>query len=350
MKFLFVIIFVCSLSNSFSQTKYQKPYRKVLSDFEFIQGGVFTKGNHAEISMWRKYSSQDSTLLPVLGVKQDSVTDFLMNNHEVTNKEWQVFYQDILLKEGKEKANELLPDTTVWADFDDYMREFYFSHHALNEYPVIGINWIQANKYCQWYTQKVAKDLGVLQETVPQFRLPTESEWEYAAIAGDDVNYYSWGKDNIFINTKKSGMKVAGNIGETIDQNGVMISKDNDDGFPYTAPVRSFEKNSYGLYNLSGNVAEWVMDTVVHKKIFHNIAKGNKKIESTSIVRKLEQYNRLAGKNKHITKGGSWATGPAYALNASRQVFDSKDKKAFIGFRMVVSITEENKHWLQQKK
>ena len=86
---------------------------------------------------------------------------------------------------------------------------------------------------------------------MPNFRLPTEAEWEYAARGGRDMAKYPWG--NPYIRNSKGCMLANFKPGR---------GNYYDDGFAYTAPVASYFANDYGLYDMSGNVAEWCEDAL----------------------------------------------------------------------------------------
>ncbi len=135
---------------------------------------------------------------------------FYMDIHEVTNAEYAA----------------CVTGSGCTPPFDDYSatRDPYYGNATYDNYPVILVDWDQATAYCSWASK----------------RLPSEAEWEYAARGGLAGKRYPWG------NTLSGAMANYWNSGDAWDND--------------TSPVGSFPANGYGLYDMSGNVFEWVND------------------------------------------------------------------------------------------
>ena len=128
------------------------------------------------------------------------------------------------------------------------------------------MSWDDAVKYAKWLSEQTGK----------RYRLPTEAEWEYAARAGTETEYW-WGNE----------IKV-----------GVGKSNDNIGHF---SPVGSFQPNPFGLYDTAGNVCEWVEDC------------GTQITRGTFRRKGLERGELMAEKNsdgQRVIRGGSWFNVP----------------------------------------
>ena len=290
-----------------------------------VEGGTFVMGQTEEDVM----GFYDAVPTRV------TVNSFYIDQTEVSNLDYREYLYWLKRMYAGESGQypeiwgNALPDSLVWRDelaYNEPYVEYYLRHPAYQDYPVVGVSWLQAVEYCKWRTDRVNEfllvDKGVLNMNVgdqtsgpggsfdtesyllglydgdvrknlpdldpsgdgerpvrfedgillPAYRLPTEAEWEYAALGlvgnqpyGDEERFtdkriYPWdgtslrypkggGWQGMFMANFKRGsgdyMGLAGNL---------------NDNASVTAPVMSFWPNDYGIYNMAGNVNEWVAD------------------------------------------------------------------------------------------
>jgi gliding motility-associated lipoprotein GldJ len=280
-----------------------------------IEGGTFTMGTTEDIITY------DWNNIP----RRVTVSSFYMDETEVSNLdylEYLYWLSRVYSADYPEVYKKALPDTLVWRDrlaFNEPFVELYLRHPAYRDYPVVGVNWNQANAYCAWRTDRVNEmiliEQGVLDWDpdqrnennfntdaylsgqyeglvvsplqdlnpsgtgerkvkmedgilLPRYRLPTEAEWEFAALGliGNtqyerivERRTYPWnGSFTRTTDDKFYGNFVANFVRGRGDYMGVAGNLN--DAADVTAPVFSYWPNDYGLYNMAGNVAEWVMD------------------------------------------------------------------------------------------
>lgn len=225
----------------------------------------------------------------------------------------------------RKKVN-IYPDTLVWVrdfaySYNEPMTRNYFWHPAFDDYPVVGVSWHMASAFSNWRTklwdayQANRKD-GVNSE---DFRLPTEHEWEYAARGGHDLAPYPWGgyylrnaKGCLLANFKPG----RGNYPE--------------DGGQYTVKADAYFPNDYGLYNMSGNVAEWTI-TAFYENAYSFIHDLNPDIRFDAVDDDPEALKRK------VIRGGSWKD-IAWFLQTGNRSFEFQDTtKSYIGFRCALT-------------
>jgi sulfatase modifying factor 1 len=293
------------------------------------------------------------------------------------------------------------PDTLCWMNdfpysYNEPLVKSYFWHAAFDNYPVVGVSWQQANAYCKWRTDRLNEEIAKHKGTLfPAFRLPTEAEWEYAAYGlynSEDkyeysLNIYPWTGISL---TDQKGLYYA-NFGPVRDQNNIMVknydedlkvSKTNHLNYSTTSPVKHFPANGFKLYDMAGNVAEWVMDMPVCENIVPYVdLYGRMMIESPykiypgdnleSTMKKIKNRwiyldsieNRNSNKeykesfilyqaqlemhdvavlqkiiNPRIAKGGSWADGPVALLCSGKMVYNENKSCSRIGFRVAMTL------------
>jgi len=286
-----------------------------------IEGGTFVMGQVEQDVLFEHDN------MP----RRVTISSFYMDEAEVANvayREYLHWVKRVFGEDYPEVLTKALPDTLVWRSkmgyFDNYV-DNYLRHPAYNYYPVVGVSWIQANDYCAWRTDRTNEMIMVREKIMvwhpqeqlaeenfnteaylagqyelglnnkkkfqpvniftgeqrkvriedglllPKFRLPTEAEWEYAALALvgttdpstdreiiKEKRLYPWSgsisrnpnekfKGDFLANFRRGRGDYMGSAGRLNDMADA------------TAPVYYYWPNDFGLYHMAGNVSEWVM-------------------------------------------------------------------------------------------
>lgn len=224
----------------------------------------------------------------------------------------------------------IYPDTTVWVNdfanaYTEQYARYYFSNPIYDDYPVVGVSWEQANAFCSWRTEYLKSSYGMRGIEVEPFRLPTEAEWEYAARAGNNDQKYSWKTD--VARTEKGCF------------NGNFKPGDGDysrDGYIITSPVGAYSSNDFGLYDMSGNVAEWT-----------STAWSESGVHSSSDINPDYQYSAAKEDpyrlKRKVIRGGSWKDASHYVRADVRSWEYQNEQRSFVGFRCVRTYLGSNK-------
>lgn len=214
---------------------------------------AFQMGHSPKGSWARKMNKQFAHVpsgLVLVGKDTGSVQAFYISKTEVTNKEYKLFLADLKAQNRLEEYALCLPDTSKWSiksvGMENY-KDYYFSHPAYQNFPVVCVNFEAAQKYCEWYTIQMNKKFEGKKTLI--FRLPYREEFLRACRGDVYAQKFAWKENDVWnkdssilcnhLHNPKS--KFAGNISDNSD---------------IIAPAKSYWPNQFGVFNLNGNVAE----------------------------------------------------------------------------------------------
>jgi gliding motility-associated lipoprotein GldJ len=429
----------------------------------FVQGGTFTMGQTEEDVMGDWNNIPRRVTVPSFYIDRTEVA----NVHYREYIHWLTRIFDVEADENNKKiVDAALPDTLVWRSelsYNEPLVEYYFRHPGFNEYPVVGVSWRQAYDYCLWRSDRVNEGIlmqkgyvakqgiqGQQQENnfttksyllglyqaqpgkgatskknplkttqgtprtnvtmedgllLPDYRLPFEAEWEYAAYGyinqnprpstkegkrGEELitnkQVFPWTQNMNFSGMRDTkhgswqGQFLANFKRGSGDNMGVAGGLN--DRAVYTAPVKSYFPNGFGVYNMAGNVSEWVYDVFrpltmldaddvapVRGNKFMKLYKndqGEAEIDSTGRVKMAEvtdeeskgrrNYQRgnvinfldgdtlsnasygygqttLVSDKSRVFKGGSWNDRAYWLSPGTRRYMEEDQASSTIGFR-----------------
>ena len=216
------------------------------------------------------------------------LSSFYIDKYEVSEKMYAQCVQD--------EACEI-PNAGVWRTIDQYI-----DAKVNDNFPVVHVNWEMAGKYCEWR----------------EARLPTEAEWEKAA-RGSGNSLFPWGS------------VYNGNVANLCDKNCESVSSNSDfnDGYGWLAPVDAFSRgaSSYGVYNMVGNVNEWVGDLYSTYYIRDQLTNPKGPTATTS--------------NSHVIRGGAYNS-DEWPLPVSISRWLSSNGGKDIGFRCAYDLKSDD--------
>ncbi|TCC96332.1 SUMF1/EgtB/PvdO family nonheme iron enzyme [Pedobacter hiemivivus] len=384
-----------------------------------IEGGAFVVGGSAINVPGQELGNYNHK-------KETTVNSFYMDETEVSNTNWLEYLNWIRTNFPKdyEYYYTELPDTLVWRrplSYNEPYVDNYLRHPAYQDYPVVGVSWEQAARYCEWRTDRVnelllrergymtsfrdlnggtarangagaaagpkstgpfstgtylndqiddkgkraMRDLnpssagaatgknmatrnvrledGILKQP---YRLPTETEWEYAALGLigntqyeniNDNKIYPWSGLGLSSAKKSTRGLILANFKRTKgDYMGVGGSL-NDKG-AITVAVRSYTPNDFGLYNMAGNVNEWTGDTYrvstfeaaeAFNPFRGNLYQDKKIIDAVTGKIAVDKYNRPVMINALNAKKQTWAEKQAAAAKPDSVKTFNADQRGY---------------------
>jgi len=357
-------------------------------DLVYIEGGRFTMGSLEEDVMNRRDNPKRTV----------SIQSFYMDQTEVANVHYLEYLNAIQKDSSEEFYSKALPDTAVWYNelsFNDSYVTMYLRHPGFRLYPVVGVSWVQANDYCAWRTAAVSiannaagtkagqpkkgfsigkkKKAATAAEAesvasaepakltiesgyvMPPYRLPTEAEFEYAAIAMIGTQYADENQSNQRIypwdgstmrqpRGRKQGTMLANFKRGPGDYAG--IAGKSNDGAIITQEIRSYPPNDNGLYDMAGNVSEWVYD--VYRPLSNNDVNDLNAFRRDGYQDEAKNYdakngNSLVNDNLRVYKGGSWSDVAYWLSPGTRRYMDQDSATASVGFRCAMIATGSHK-------
>ncbi len=206
---------------------------------------------------------------------------------------------------------------------------FRYEHVAYDDYPIVGITWDQANAFCHWRTHIMNEFLRARNEPLlPDFRLPTETEWEYAARGGLALSPYPWG-----------GPYTRNDRGCFLANFKPLRGNYTADGGLKAIKVGSYNPNNYGLYDMAGNVSEWT--STVYDETSSSYSHDMNSDNSRSV--KQMQINGEDEFKRKVIRGGSWKDISYFIRNSTRSYEYADVSTSYIGFRCVMDFLGRDK-------
>ncbi|WEN14155.1 SUMF1/EgtB/PvdO family nonheme iron enzyme [Rhodanobacter sp. AS-Z3] len=182
----------------------------------------------------------------------------------------------------------------------------YAGHKADDNLPVVNVSWRDASAYADWLHQRTGKI----------YRLPSEAEFEYALRANTTTRYW-WGNG---VPTQPVENLTGSADRSRSGRRWSHAFRGYRDGYWGPAPVMSFVANPFGLYDINGNVSEWVADCW-HDSYLRAPTDGSAWINP--------------GCSAHVLRGGSWGSSPEQVDSAYRQGANGDARSGRVGFRVV---------------
>jgi formylglycine-generating enzyme required for sulfatase activity len=258
----------------------------------YIPAGVFRIGDKDD-----RDGIGNADELPAHDVYLDG---YFMDKTEVTNRQ----YQSFVAAGGYTQANYWSKMGWEWLQKEPLTNNQYREDEKFNspEQPVVGVSWYEAEAFCRWQNK----------------RLPIEAEWEKAAAGPEGYKWFVSNDDSVL----KHQMNFCDNHCDAS-----WADKEVDDGYKYTAPVGSYQANGYHLYDMSGNVWEWVADGY------------DKQFYGTPQATANNPRNLVANSSQErVLRGGAWLSPYYFARVSLRHPAKPTERQLYYGFRCARSL------------
>ena len=275
-----------------------------------IEGGEYLMGGNSQQARRDEFPQH-----------QETIETIWVDKTEVTNAEFQKFVEKTGYETTAERSFEIygesFPPGAMVFDAENPQAWWKFKEganwkhpqgpgsniKAKEDHPVVQVSWYDAMAYAKWAGK----------------RLPTEAEFEYLARGGKENQVYHWG------NNFKEATKYV-----NFHQGDFPITNEVKDNFEKTAPVKSFPPNAFELYEISGNVWEWVLDTYYPN--------AYSKLEQRTDGYFREYFNE---EQQKVIRGGSFLCSESYCTgyrNAARMSSTPESGLEHLGFRCVKDV------------
>ncbi|MGA1840150.1 MAG: SUMF1/EgtB/PvdO family nonheme iron enzyme, partial [bacterium] len=277
----------------FSGMDMAQQFYQEMSEFIFIKGGIFMMGS-PESEVGRK---EGETL------HQVKLGNFYMAKHQVTIAKFETFISESKCRTDADKdGGSYIWNGKEWIKKSgiNWKCDTKGKLQKNKEHPVIHVSWNDATEYCRWLSDR----------SNITFRLPTEAEWEYACRAGTKTPF------NTGDNLTTDQANYDGNFPYKSNPKGKYIGR--------TTPVGSYRPNSWGLYDMHGNIWEWCMDW--HSQEYYDECKKKGIVENPE--------GPETGSHR-VLRGGSWLADAPDCRSALRGSTDPVNRRGSIGFRLV---------------
>ncbi len=238
------------------------------------------------------------------------IKSFAVSKHEVTRAQFAAFVKATGYDAGSGCWRWDQGEEKVVFDANADWRNPGFSQTG--QHPVVCVSWDHVKAYVEWLRREMGK----------RYRLLTEAEWEYAARAGTETQYYSG-------NSEASLRGNANCFDDSLCPVGYKCGGFHcNDGYQYTSPVGRFRANGFGLHDMHGNVWEWVEDC------WHEDYRGAP-VDGSAWTRGCDDVKDIEGVRIRVLRGGSWGDGDAGDLRAAARNWSNRvDRVHNGGFRL----------------